>query len=169
MFRMNWDLALVLQYQPGSGLIALPTLASEIYFQECLMILMLIALTNRLPKALNAFSRFHSVVIRLMLPLLLIYLNIRTRWVINQLCHPMHLPSGMLKKHVMPSHFKRTMFFSRRIQLYRVLLLQGPANRPPQQAWRLLAVWLRYYLHSPIIKQFYCLGTRMGACRVSQV
>ena len=97
---------LVLQYQLGSGLIAIRTLALEIYFQEFFMILKLIALTKLLPKALNAFSRFHSVVIHLMLPLLLTYLNIRTRWDINQLCHPMHLPSGMLKKLVMPSHLK---------------------------------------------------------------
>ena len=161
---------LVLQYQLGSGLIALRTLASEIYFQEFLMILMLIALTNLLPKALNAFSRFHSVVIHLMLPLLLTYLNIRTRWDINQLCHPMHLPSGMLKKLVMPSHLKRILFFGRVIQLCPVLLLQAPANRLPQQAWRLLAVWLRYCLHGPpIIKLAYCLGIRKFSCRLKQM
>ena len=134
------------------------------------MILMLIALTNLLPKALNAFSRFHSVVIHLMPPLLLTYLNIRTRWDINQLCHPMHLSSGMLKKLLMPSHLKRTLFFGRAIQLCPVLLLRAPANRLPQQAWRLLAVWLRYCLHGPpIIKLAYCLGIRKFSCRLKQM
>lgn len=127
---------------------------------------MLIALTNPLPKALSAFSRFHSVVIRLMLLSLLTYLSIRTRWDINQLCHPMHVPSGMLKKHVMPSHLKRTLFCVRRIQVYPELLLQGPANRLPEQAWRALVVRLRYYLHRSIIKQSYCTAVWIVACRV---
>lgn len=127
---------------------------------------MLIALTILLPKALSAFSRFHSVVIRLMLLLLLTYLSIRTRWDINQLCHPMHVPSGMLKKHAMPLHLKRTLFCVRRIQLYPELLLQGHANRLPEHAWRALVVRLRYYLHRSIIKQPYCTGVCIVACRV---
>ncbi|KAG7960400.1 hypothetical protein I3843_10G121500 [Carya illinoinensis] len=112
---------------------------------EFLMILMLIALTHLLPKALNAFSRFHSVVTLLMLLLLLTYLSIRTRH-INQRCHPMHLPSGMLKKRVMPSHIKRTLFFVSWIQFYPELLPQGPASRPLERAWRVLTVCLRSHL-----------------------
>lgn len=66
-----------------------------------------IALTHLLLKAPNVFSRFHSAVIHLMLQLLLIYPDSKTRQLLNQLWRLMHPPYGMLKRHVMPSHFKR--------------------------------------------------------------
>lgn len=72
-----------------------------------------------------------------MLWLLLIFLD-RTRWDAKLLWNVMYLPSGMLKKHVMLSHFKRILFSVKRFPVYLLLLLQG-------QAQRALIAWLRYH------------------------
>ncbi|OMO50286.1 hypothetical protein CCACVL1_30534, partial [Corchorus capsularis] len=49
-------------------------------------------------------------------------LDIKTRWKFHHQ-HPMHLPSGMLKKHVMPSHSERILFL-----VYQALLPQRQAK-----------------------------------------
>uniref|UniRef100_A0A2P2LZG7 Uncharacterized protein MANES_09G067200 n=1 Tax=Rhizophora mucronata TaxID=61149 RepID=A0A2P2LZG7_RHIMU len=96
-------------------------------------------------KAINAF-RCHSAVIPLMLPLLLICQSTKNSF--PQLC-PIQVQFGMLKKHVMPSHFQGTMFFIKKFLRHPVLLLQGLESRWKEQTPSPLMSFLRYFVCVP--------------------
>uniref|UniRef100_A0A2P2LZH5 Uncharacterized protein MANES_09G067200 n=1 Tax=Rhizophora mucronata TaxID=61149 RepID=A0A2P2LZH5_RHIMU len=140
---------MVLHCLLGSGLIALPTSVLEIYLPKPLMLKILIVLKIQLLKAINAFSRFHSAVTPLMLPLLLICQHNKSLLhSFPQLC-PAHVQFGMLKKHVMPSHFQGTMFFIKKFLRHPVLLLQGLESRWKEQTPSPLMSFLRYFVCVP--------------------